>query len=67
MAFTFDKSDSSGILVKCSSCSYWHAFAWTQPQAWQAARQHEMSAHDSQDHTAEVSARVSAWRARHAE
>lgn len=67
MAIRLDRSSVSGILVKCTECTYWHAFAWTVPDAWQAAKRHESAAHGTiSRRTADASNRAD-YRARHAD
>lgn len=66
MAIKLDRSTASGILVKCDECSYWHAFAWTNADAWAAGRRHEAAAHNTvSDRTRNASDQASARR-RHA-
>ena len=46
MTIRFDRSDSSGILILCSECTYWHAFRFGQYEAYLAAEGHDVLVHD---------------------
>lgn len=67
MAIHLDRSTASGILVKCSSCPHWHAFAWTIAKAWDAGRRHEILSHGSLSASTRKASDSAAQRARHAE
>lgn len=67
MAIHLDRSTASGILVKCSSCPHWHAFAWTIAKAWDAGRRHESASHGEVSRTTRHASQKAAQRARHAE
>ena len=67
MTITLDRSTASGILVKCSDCSYWHAFAWTESEAWASAKRHESAAHGMISRRTQDASNRADYRARHAD
>lgn len=44
MAIKLDPS-ATGVVVYCTECGHWRAFAWTMPEAHNAAVRHEQNVH----------------------
>lgn len=64
MAIIFDRSDSSGILIKCSQCDYWFAFRFDQREAYLAGEGHQMLVHEVPAEVADNARTL--WEKRHA-
>lgn len=45
MATKLDRSEHSGVLITCTLCPYWFAFAWTVDEAHDSACNHEGRVH----------------------
>lgn len=45
MATKLDHSDASGVLVTCSDCPFWFAFAWTVAAGHDTAVSHQERVH----------------------
>ena len=50
----------------CSSCSYWHGFAWTMADAYLQGERHLIAVHDVDPRTASTARRVAESREAHA-
>lgn len=64
MATKLDRSEHSGVLVTCTDCEYWFAFAWTVAKAHDSACNHDELVHPGR-FTAHV--RRSQYKLRHAD
>ncbi|MAT17181.1 MAG: hypothetical protein CMF56_01260 [Leifsonia sp.] len=66
MATKLDRSDASGVLVTCTDCPYWFAFAWTDADAHDSACAHEERVHPGRNEASTKRAHFRAYAARHA-
>lgn len=60
MAIKLDESTTS-VVVYCTECGHWRAFAWTMGEAHQAAVRHEQLVHPDAQQAAKAADK---WRSR---
>jgi hypothetical protein len=67
MTTTLDRSAESGVLVTCTACPYWYAFAWTVSEAHDSACRHEELVHPGLNQASDRRAAFHRYSGRHAD
>lgn len=65
MTIKYDVSTTS-VVVACSDCGHWRAFAFTREEAFSAGERHLVNVHDHEQNRAEEARRSYNRRRRHA-
>lgn len=66
MTTMLDRSQASGVLVTCTDCPYWWAFAWTVEKAHDSACAHEENVHPGRNEASTRRTKHREYAARHA-
>lgn len=66
MGTKLDRSQASGVLITCTDCPFWFAFAWTVAKGHDSAADHEERVHPGRTAASKRRHEFLEYQARHA-